>query len=209
MNTTMVKLDGGLYLMEKARTHKYIKRIPNNKKGKGWIYFYNRQQWDQYKKDGTIPKQEETGSIWSGIMSFFGFKDEAKAESKVKSDYETHKAEVKGVSYESFVDHVSEYFNNKSKWDARINATPKEKGEKKESALKTEPTAKKESSGGEKKFNLSVMRVIAGIYGGGLKDSRIPGEEKKETESVAEENERRLKENFSKYSDKQLIHCQQ
>ena len=153
--------------MEKARTHKYIKRIPNTKKGKGWIYFYNREQWSQYKKDGTIPKQEETGSvIWSGIMNFFGFKDEAKAESKVKADYETHKDAIKGVSYESFIDHVSEYFNNKEKWDARISAKPKEKGEKKESKPKTETTAKKESSGGGKKFNLSVMKVIAGIYGG-------------------------------------------
>ena len=44
--------------LEKARITKYIKRIPNPR-GKGWIYFYNVQQWKEYQETGKLPDQKK------------------------------------------------------------------------------------------------------------------------------------------------------
>jgi hypothetical protein len=183
MNKIMVKLDGGMFLMEKAKTHKYIKRIPNAKKGKGYIYFYTREQWKEYQKTGKIPQQkegghDEGGGVFNAIMKFFGLKDESKVQEKITAEYDKHKDKLKGVSQASFADHMEEYFANKEKWDARINKDPGQKSEKKATPAKAQGEKKTALGTGGKKFNLSVMKVIAGIYGG--KPEAKP-EEKKET----------------------------
>jgi hypothetical protein len=165
--------------MQKARIHKYIKRISNAKKGKGYLYFYTHDQWKEYQKNGTIPEQKESTdhvSIWSGIMNFFGLQDEDSADRKVHSEFEKHKDKFEGLTVESFTDYLSEYLTHKEKWDARINKT---KGEKKQSTSKKEAGPKKSNTAlsGGKKYNMFVMRTIAGIYGG-KKEIKEPEKEK-------------------------------
>ena len=158
--------------LEKARTHKYIHRIPK-KSGKGWIYFYTQAQLDHYKKTGELPAQKESGGegILAGIMSFFGFKDKSEAEVKVSSIYNAHKAELAGVDKPTFTDYLNEYCLNKTKWDAKFNAAPKEKkgiDDIKEVREKSDKEKTHESGG--KKWNLAVMKKIAGWVGGEKKE---------------------------------------
>jgi Rps23 Pro-64 3,4-dihydroxylase Tpa1-like proline 4-hydroxylase len=146
--------------------HKYIKRVPKST-GKGYNYFYTRQQWDEYKKTGKVPEQEgdKEGRVWASILSFFGLDTTLKAKNKVKQIYENHKEKL-GVDLKKFADHLNEYLSNKDKWDARFSKVP---GEKKESSSKTEKPKigkERESSGGGEKWDTALMKKIAGIVGG-------------------------------------------
>jgi hypothetical protein len=161
--------------MEKAN-HKYIKRIPhpNPKPGRKYIYFYNQKQIKDYKEKGIIPGDKvpkETGGILKGIMSFFGFKDEKKAKEKVSSIYNDNKDKLKGVSHDVFADYMNEYLSNKESWDNKLSPKEKKESEPKEEKEKKEPKEQKEP--GEKKqpkWNMSLMRKVAGIVGGVGKD---------------------------------------
>ena len=104
-------------IMQKARVTKYIRRIPNPK-GKGFLYFYTQAEWAHYKKTGEIPKQHgEKKGFFAGIMDFFGFKDEKKAEEKVEKDYTANAVKEKfKVSLSDWSKHIAEYFNNKLKY---------------------------------------------------------------------------------------------
>lgn len=174
--------------MEKAKTHKYIKRI-NHPSGKGYLYFYNQKQLKDYKEKGILP-EKKSGGLLQGIMNFFGIKDEKKAQEKVKSEYESHRKELTGVSIDSFTDHLNEYLSNKDKWDKRLSGEKKTSqsvsGEKKTVTRDKKTGAVKSVSG--KKFNLSVMRVVAGIYGGGKELEEISSPKQiKEAKNKAKE----------------------
>jgi len=182
--------------MEKAeRTgpHKYIKRMPKSS-GKGYIYFYNRQQIKDYKEKGIIPKgqedQKKGSGILSGIMSFFGFKDEKQAQEKVKATYEKNKESLKGVSIPIFTDYLNEYLSNKDKWDQKLSGAKKELKEgtgaekkKTEKTKEKKPVAKKEG-----KWNLSLMRKIAGTVGGGEKKEEPSNKEDKSSVTSGKED---------------------
>ena len=204
MDKVLFRLADGRYIgMEKARQHKYIKRIPKPT-GKGYYYFYNEQQLKDYREKGIVPGEsvvEKVKSVLSGIMNFFKCKDEKEAKEKGAAEYEKHKDEFKGVGVDAFIDHLNEYLTNKAKWDARLNKKPS--GEKKESGPKTgeaKSTGGGSVSVGAKKYNLSIMKKIAGIYGG-LKavnamndknskwkeeDKKFTDEEKKQVEARTE-----------------------
>ncbi|MFX0132965.1 MAG: DUF6496 domain-containing protein [Candidatus Hodarchaeota archaeon] len=174
--------------MEKAKTHKYIKRI-NHPSGKGYLYFYNQKQLKDYKEKGILPEKKSSGLL-QGIMNFFGIKDEKKAQEKVKSEYESHRKELTGVSLGSFTEHLNEYLSNKDKWDKRLSGDKKTSqsvsGEKKTVTRDKKTGAVKSVSG--KKFNFNVMRVVAGIYGGGKKLEEISSPKQiKEAKNKAKE----------------------
>lgn len=187
MNKQFIKIHDNLYIdLSKAKgTHKYIKRMPhpNPKAGRKWIYFYTQKQVKDFKEKGVVPGEEkkEKGSILSGIMSFFGFKSEKQAAEKVNAIYSENKQQLQGVDKGTFADHMNEYLSNKEKWDARLSGEKKEKGEKKEAEPKTEKPkseeqGEKKPSGNGKKWDMGLMRKIAGMVGGGKE-----GEEKKES----------------------------
>jgi len=156
--------------MEKARVTKYVKRVPKPS-GKGYYYFYTKQQFDKFKQTGEVPT-EKKGSVLSGIMKFFGLSDEKAAESKARAEYDKHKDSFKGVDASSFASHLNEFLSNKEKWMNKLFGEKKEKGESKPKS--EEPKSeKKESQGGTgKKFNMSIMKAIAGIYGEGKKEEK-------------------------------------
>lgn len=190
MKKAFIRIADNLFIkMNKAggerAGHKYIKRLP--KKGKkGYIYFYTKEQFKEYQKTGKIPEQhKETSGVLAGIMAFFGFKDYGKAKEKVKAEYNKHKEQFKGVSQSVFVSHLNEYLLHKDKWDARLSGDKKITGGRKKTGI-TEK--KKTISGGEKessKFNISIMRSIAEIYGGVKKEEKEPAKK----EIIKEENE--------------------
>jgi hypothetical protein len=140
--------------MEKARMTKYVKRESDGKGG--YRYWYKEEQGKK-------------GSILSGIMSFFGFKDTKQAQEKIKQIYQTNKEKLSGVSIDVFSDYVNEYLSNKDKWDKKF--------QKKEIITKNKATGEiKRSPSGDKKttvpgkdnksYNLSLMKQVAGIVSG-------------------------------------------
>jgi hypothetical protein len=163
-------------VLEKARITKYIKRIPKPS-GKGYYYFYNRKQLKDYYENGIAPgdqPKEEKGII-AAVLSFFGVKSEGEAKKKIAEKFEEHKDKFKGMDKKSFEDHVIEYLTNKEKWDKRISGQNGEAkgGEKKADKKPAEKKGDKPEGAAGKKFNLSVMRQIAGIFGApGRKDSK-------------------------------------
>lgn len=154
-------------VLEKARITKYIKRIPKPS-GKGYYYFYNRKQLKDYYEKGIAPgdQPKEEKSIIAAVLSFFGVKSESDAKKKIAEKFEEHKDKFKGMDKKSFEDHVIEYLTNKEKWDKRISGQKGEAkgGEKKADKKPAEKKSGKPEGDAGKKFNLSVMRQIAGIF---------------------------------------------
>jgi hypothetical protein len=190
--------NAGLEPMEKARITKYVRRVPKPS-GKGYIYFYNKAEYEHYKKTGELPTKQK--SIFSKIISFFGLGSDKEAKEKIDKMYESHKTVLTGVGKDAFTDHVIEYITNKEKWDKKLSAPKAERKESKEGAKK-EPTEKKKVVKKEgKKFNISVMRVVAGIVNekenkkqnAGSKDKdnfeTMPKDEKKWYENILEKIE--------------------
>ena len=173
--------------MEKARTTKYIKRIPKPT-GKGYIYFYNKQQIKDYQDKGKLPdekepKKERKGILgaWSSLADFFGItgnrgSDETAFRSKINEEYSKHKDKLDGADISSFAQHLNEFLSNKEKWMKKFSGEKKEKGESKpkSEAPKSEKKSEIEGPRSGKKWNMSLMKSIAGIYG------ESKGEEKKE-----------------------------
>ena len=199
MNKQFIKIHDNLYIdLSKAKgTHKYIKRMPhpNPKAGRKWIYFYTQKQVKDFKEKGVVPGEEkkEKGSILSGIMSFFGFKNEKQAAEKVNAVYSENKQQLQGVDKGTFADHMNEYLSNKEKWDARLSGEKKEKGEKKEAEPKTEKPKSEEQ--GEKKpsgkkWDMGLMRKIAGMVGGG-KEERQKSPYEIESKKIDKEREKK------------------
>jgi hypothetical protein len=87
---------GGWDDIQKAITHKYIRRIPK-KSGKGWYYIYA----ETFKELGLA------------LKTIFGVKPE-----RIDNDYEKHGIETHfGADKKTFAAHVFEYLSNKLKWD--------------------------------------------------------------------------------------------
>ena len=151
-------------VMNKARTVKYIRRIPNPS-GKGYLYFYNKAEYEHYKNTGKLP--EKTRSVFSQIMSFFGLGSEKEAKEKIDRLYTSHKSVLADIDKKTFSDHVIEYISNKQKWDKKLSAkesktnTPKEP--KKESPKEHKDTKGKTENNNSVKFNTQIMRLVAGI----------------------------------------------
>ncbi|GHT90007.1 hypothetical protein FACS1894137_19370 [Spirochaetia bacterium] len=87
---------GGWDDIEKALSHKYIRRIPK-KSGKGWWYVYA----ETFKKP------------FNALKEIFGLKKE-----KLDDDYEKHGIEKQyGADKQTFAAHVLEYLSNRLKWN--------------------------------------------------------------------------------------------
>jgi len=157
--------------MEKARPTKYIKRVPKPS-GKGYYYFYTREQVKEFREKGIVPKKEKGGSFWDKVKSFFG----NNADEKVNKLHEIVSGAGISVTKDSLAEHLAEYLSNKEKWDAKFRGEKKEKGETKpktESAKseKKESGAKKEGS----KWNTNLMKFFSNQYGmiGALKKEEV------------------------------------
>lgn len=96
-------------------THKYIKKI--ERPGKPALYFYTMQQIKDYKEKGILPGEKK--GLFQSIMSFFGAKNKEQAKEKAKQEYKENEIKEKfGVTFDSWINHLSEYFRNKEKWDS-------------------------------------------------------------------------------------------
>lgn len=146
--------------------HKYYKRIPNPK-GKGWLYFYTKEEWKQYS--GT-----KAFNIFDTLKSLFGFSDKKQAQDKIKEDYKANDIHEKfNITLSSWIDHVTEYFQNKDKWSKFFNREKGDTGkkDKKESKAKDKKD-KKKSSGNIK---ISVMKMVHELYGNIKKQEKPKG----------------------------------
>lgn len=171
--------------LEKARITKYIKRVPKPS-GKGYYYFYNRQQIKDYKEKGIVPKQKEgehttarTGimAAYEALADFFGFagsSDEGKFRTKIQEEHTKHKSKLEGIDVSDFARYSNEYLTNKDKWDKKLSAEKKESSPKagEHKAEKKEPAGEKKESSGGSGFKLSIMRTIAGLYGNSVKSDK-------------------------------------
>lgn len=137
--------------MSKAKKDltKLVKKVIINSKG---------QQQTVY----ALPEGAKTEWL-NKFMQFFNFKDSAQANRKLEADYKANSLDKKGVTWQQWKDHVSEYFNNKDKWDRFFNKSTEQK---KETAKKEEQKAKKSDKKPKTAvYKLSLMKFIAGMYG--------------------------------------------
>lgn len=181
-----------LFLFQKAqgqaRGGKYYKREWKNNR---WKYWYTKEQYEKDKKGETKPEPKK--SIWAKVGAFFGVKSEKEIVQRVKKDYENSKTEMeqevgKPVAFETFKNHLAEYFANKEKWDKRF--APKAKKDppppKEETTPDTIPTeetelppetpsepkestkekiqSKAEEFKDSQKWDSRLMRFLAGKY---------------------------------------------
>lgn len=158
--------------LEKARITKYIKRIPNPK-GKGWLYFYNVQQWKDYQETGKLPDQKkEKFNLIDSMKNFFGLSGSAPVREKIKSDYKSNDIQGKyNITLLSWIDHLTEYFGNKEKWDKFFTRKPGDKGEGKKPTDKKDEKKNKEERP-KSPIRLAVMKEIFALYGG--KKEEVP-----------------------------------
>lgn len=143
--------------MKKTKdTSKLIKKVITNKLGhKQTVYVKTVEA----EKEGWV----------NAIANMFGLKDRKQVMNKIEEDYRKNEIDKKySLTWGSWKNHVSEYFDNKSKWD-RFFAGKKEKKVKpkkseKKAAKKTEKKVKKDG------LKLSVMREIFKLYGGKVEE---------------------------------------
>jgi hypothetical protein len=146
---------GGWDDIEKALSHKYIRRWPDPKNPKKWRYLYPR--------DFLKPLL--------ALKSLFGLKED-----KINQDYETNGIKKDyGADKKTFAAHILEYLSNKLKWDTFF--AKKENRDTHKAPRKSPPAG---GGGGDKKgggvdktgkdgdnkivLNRSLMRKIWGIY---------------------------------------------
>ncbi|MDR0474934.1 MAG: N-6 DNA methylase, partial [Treponema sp.] len=163
---------GGWDDIQKALSHKYIRRIPK-KNGKGYWYIY----------------AETFLKPLVALKTFFGLQpksvDETYEKNDIKKDFGTDK--------KTFAAHILEYLSNKIKWDTFFAKKENQDGYK--APRKSPPAGKKEGGkggGGVDKnrnqddnkivLNRSLMRKIWGIYnkteeGNGTNDAGIGSRE--------------------------------
>jgi len=187
MNQRIIEFLKGAKGSQKADAKYYKRELRNNR----WKYWYTKEEYD---KDHPVVQEPKKESIWKKIGLFFGLKSDQEIVSKVKSDYSQSKSEIESqvgepVSFETFKDHLAEYFQNKEQWDKKLlAATPKPKPEEPKSQVESEPTeillapedeivSEEPKTLKEKiqvkadefekpkpKWNLKLMRFIAGKY---------------------------------------------
>ncbi len=135
--------------------HKYYKRVPK-KTGKGFDYYYTKAEWQEHQK--------ERKGFLSGIMEYFGFKDEKRTKEKIQEDYNKHEIKEKfDISVKTWTEHLAEYFIHKEKWQTFFKREKKITG----GGKKTTGGGKKTTGGKERqtpKIKLSIMKFINEIY---------------------------------------------
>jgi hypothetical protein len=146
---------GGWDTIEKAMTHKYIRRIPKKNGKKGWYYIYA----ETFKKP------------FLALKTFFSIKTEnintVYEENNIQKDY--------GADKKTFAAHLLEYLSNKLKWDTFFKDRENRDKNKppRKSPPKTGGGGKKQGGGVDKTgkqsdtgivLNRSLMRKIWGIY---------------------------------------------
>jgi hypothetical protein len=166
--------------IEKALSHKYIKRIPK-KSGKGWNYIYA----EHFEKPMTA------------LKNFFNIKEE-----KVAEDYKNNNIyKDYGADKNAFAAHVLEYFINKIKWDAFFVKKENRDKMRKPQNMPAEKKASAEKLGGDGQsdlfstkpakedkliLNRSLMRKVWEIYNPQAKEMHNAAEK---TDSKAKEND--------------------
>jgi len=139
----------------KAQQHKYTKRTP--KSGGGYNYEYPDDK-----------KADKKGGLFSGILSFFGFKDEKQAKNKIKQIYNSSPDIKNNFTVESYTNYLNEYLTNKEKWDNKLKQTPSPKKDKKPGVKKEgdkKVVVKKKDGTSKGVFNLSLMKMVVKSLG--------------------------------------------
>jgi hypothetical protein len=145
---------GGWEDIEKALSHKYIRRWPDPKNPKKWRYLYPR--------DFLKPLL--------ALKSLFGVKED-----KISKDYDENNIKKDyGADKKTFAAHVLEYLSNKLKWDTFFakkenrdaNKAPKKSPSGGGKGGKKGGSVDKTGKEGDNKIvlNRSLMRRIWGIY---------------------------------------------
>ena len=168
MTTKFLRINKNVFIkLDKAKPTKYIKRIPKPT-GKGYYYFYNQKQLKDYKEKGKVSeKKEEKEGLFSGIMSFFGLKDEKQVKQKIKETYDANKKELSGVDVDTFSNYMNEYLQNKDKWDKKLSKKEIVTKDKKTGKIERKKVSDKKTvvTKKDKTWNLSLMKKVAGVVG--------------------------------------------
>lgn len=138
--------------IEKALSHKYIKKLPTGNTKRPWYYIYKETFLKPFK----------------ALSEAFGI-----SEKRVSEDYE--KNDIKkdyGVDKKTFAAHVLELFTNKDKWNALFrNKSDRDKNKKPVNQKTVEQAYKERAAAtGEKPkepsriINRSLMRKVWSIY---------------------------------------------
>jgi len=137
----------------------------NMQKAKELSKLIKKQIIDKTGKSTTVyVKPEGSKTEWlNKFISFFGFSNAGQANQRIEQDYKKLELDKKGVTWSDWKSHVSEYFSNKDKWDRFFSG---KSSEKKATEKKEDAKAKKaEKKPVKQTFKLSLMKVVAGLYG--------------------------------------------
>lgn len=167
--------------IEKALSHKYLKKIATGNPKRPWYYIYNE----------TFLKP------FTALKDLFGL-----SEKRISTDYEQNNIKKDyGVDKKTFAAHVLEFFTNKDKWNTLFkNKADRDKNKKPVTQKKVEQAFKERASkNGEKVkepkriINRSLMRKVWEIYSPEAKqilqaEKDAPKVAERESEIEAHEN---------------------
>ena len=167
--------------IEKALSHKYLKKIATGNPKRPWYYIYNE----------TFLKP------FTALKDLFGL-----SEKRISTDYEQNDIKKDyGVDKKTFAAHVLEFFTNKDKWNTLFrNKADRDKNKKPVTQKKVEQAFKERASqNGEKVkepkriINRSLMRKVWEIYSPEAKqilqaEKDAPKVAERESEIEAHEN---------------------
>lgn len=121
-----ISLNNDLKDMEKARVTKYVKRVPKPS-GKGYYYFYTKQQLKDYQEKGIAPKEEKSDSALQKIFKFLGVDNWMDGSKKIGQIYESNKSSLleNDIDKKTFAEYSVEYLQNKEKYDAKFSGEKK------------------------------------------------------------------------------------
>jgi hypothetical protein len=152
--------------MQKARSHKYVRREPDGKGG--WTYWY--------VKPGGVT---EKFSLIDTIKNMFHLSDKNEASEKLKKDYLSNQISAKyNITFPSWMFHVSEYLNNKIKWDNFLSQKKAGQDAKVPSGDGSKPSDKKQP---EDKKQSQVMQVKPAVM---IEVQKIYGSPSSEPEKI-------------------------
>jgi hypothetical protein len=177
--------------MNKAKGFKYYKRVPK-KSGKGYNYFYTKEQYDKGKKEEKPEKdkkkvKEKTGfaAAWSSLSDFFGITNDNKLRKKIGEIYSSNEDKLSGLDVSNFAYYANEYLSNKDKWDKKFAGKKSTVGKDKKTGKVIKKVAAKDKTAapGKAKWDTSLMKKVAGVIGGeGEKESADLGDINKPNE---------------------------
>lgn len=164
--------------IEKALSHKYLKKIATGNPKRPWYYIYNE----------TFLKP------FTALKDLFGL-----SEKRISTDYEQNNIKKDyGVDKKTFAAHVLEFFTNKDKWNTLFkNKADRDKNKKPVTQKKVEQAFKERASkNGEKVkepkriINRSLMRKVWEIYSPEAKQILQAEKDAKAIEKVESEAEK-------------------